>query len=101
MPNYLLITRPARRGNNQNDPQAWMSWFESIAKYVVEDGSPFRPGAVEVSGPDRPRTIREPFNGFTIIRASNYGQAVDIARRSPAGDQDSSSTMEVYELSRS
>jgi hypothetical protein len=76
-------------GNVENDPKkqkeamdAWMKWFASMGKAVIEAGNPTTPGktigkngAKDISG--------DPITGYSIVQAADMDAALKMAKGSP------------------
>jgi hypothetical protein len=63
--------------------KAWMQWFEKLGDKLVDAGNPFNDGgkAVEQSGVT---TIENhPASGYTIVKADNMDEAVELAKGCP------------------
>jgi hypothetical protein len=75
---------------------AWGKWFGGIGDKLVDAGNPFAPAgkAVEKSGVT---TIENhPATGYTIVKAGNIDEAVEIAKSCPVLDEPEGA-VRVYE----
>ena len=99
MAKYLLVyyggqmeTDPKKQAKSMD---AWMKWFGSLGKAVVDGGAPTMPGKiVTATGVKSPGV--KPVTGYSIMQAANMDAALKIAKGSPqitAGGQ-----VAVYEL---
>jgi hypothetical protein len=86
MANYLLVYYG---GAMETDPKkakatmdAWMKWFGSLGKSLVDGGAPTKPG--KLIGADGVKSVgATPVTGYTIVKADDLDKAVAIAKGSP------------------
>lgn len=63
---------------------AWMQWFEGIKEHIVDSGNPF--GSVKEVTSSEIRELphdKNAMTGYTIIKAKDIAQAVEIAKTCP------------------
>ncbi|EKD64809.1 MAG: hypothetical protein ACD_50C00300G0003 [uncultured bacterium] len=77
----------------------WMTWFGSIKDKLVDGGNPFATGGKSVTkkGVETISPDMWPAKGYTIINAEDIDEAVKIAKRCPALDDDPEGAVRVYE----
>lgn len=95
MSKYLLIYRDAAEPRPAPSPeemqgflQMWNGWFEQFTGRIVDPGDGLmptgrvlQPGGVVADGPYV--EAKEMIGGFSVVEASSYDQAVEIARQCP------------------
>jgi hypothetical protein len=98
MKEFVLLFRDSNNGDFKPSPEqmqemlsSWMNWMGGIAAQnkLVERGSRLsvgnsktvRPNNVVTDGPYM--EIKEFINGYTIVRAENIDEAVDLAKGCP------------------
>jgi hypothetical protein len=76
-------------GKMETDPKkqkesmdAWMKWFGSLGKAVVDGGNPTTPGKV-VSKTGAKAISGDPITGYSIVQAENLDAALKMAKGSP------------------
>jgi hypothetical protein len=75
---------------------AWMSWFGSLGQAIVDQGSPFAPGAATISSDGSVTTSStSPLTGYTIITAESLANASEEAQGGPV--LGTGGSIEVYE----
>lgn len=74
---------------------AWGSWFQSISEHCVDQGAPIVAGkAVTKSGiVDQSPMANQAPNGYTIIKAENLNDAVELVKHAPVVE-----SLQVLEL---
>ena|ERR1039458_5097199 len=86
MANYLLVYYG---GKMETDPKkakasmdAWMKWFGSLGKSLVDGGAPTKPGKLVAA--DGAKSLgTNPVTGYSVIKADDLDKAVAIAKGSP------------------
>ena len=74
----------------------WMAWFGELGDAVVDMGAPFGASATIASdGTPNPGSGPDPANGYTIIEAANFHDAVVMAKGCPG--LSSGGSVKVYE----
>jgi hypothetical protein len=76
-------------GNMETDPKkqkesmdAWMKWFASLGKAVVDAGNPTMPGKM-ISKSGAKNISGDPVTGYSIVQAENLEAAIKMAKGSP------------------
>ncbi|MEQ1904780.1 MAG: YciI family protein [Pirellulaceae bacterium] len=95
MPKYLLIYRDSTEPRPQPSPEEmqgflsmWEGWFQQFGKKIVDAGDGLlptgrvlQPGGVVADGPYV--EAKEMIGGFSVVEASSYDEAVEIAKQCP------------------
>lgn len=95
MPKYLLIYRDSTEPTPPPSPEEmqgflkmWDGWFSQFPKGIADKGDGLlptgrvlQPGGVVADGPYV--EAKEMVGGFSVVEASSYDQAVEIARQCP------------------
>ena len=76
-------------GKMETDPKkqkesmdAWMKWFKSLGKAVVDAGNPTMPGKM-VGKAGAKDITGDAITGYSIVQAENLEAAVKLAKGSP------------------
>jgi hypothetical protein len=76
-------------GNMETDPAkakkemaAWLKWFGSLGKAVVDGGAPTMPGKI-VSATGVKSIGARPVTGYSILQAENLDAAIALAKGCP------------------
>lgn len=79
-------------GKMETDPKkqkesmdAWMKWFQSMGKAVVDAGNPTTPGKL-ISRSGSKDIGTNSVTGYSIIQADNLDAAIKMAKSSPQLD---------------
>ena len=62
--------------------ETWTKWFGQLGKGVVDAGAPTKPGKL-ISKNDTKPIGTDPVAGYTIVKANNLDEAVDMAKGAP------------------
>lgn len=81
----FLYNVSAEDENTQEAMDAWMSWFHSIGKSVVDIGNPLV-GGKEVKSKKTINVTPEmsPVSGYSIVNAADMEGAIEIAKGCPS-----------------
>ncbi len=87
MANYLLVFHGGSMPESQEEGakvmQAWTAWFGVLGDRVIDQGNPV--GQVRTIAPSG--SVSEggtnPSSGYSVIRADNLDQAVELAKGCP------------------
>ena len=83
MKKFVFLTYGYREPT-QEIMEAWGKWFASIGDKMVDSGNPFGPGReISHSGTKELPLGMESLTGYTVIRATNMGEAEKIAKSCP------------------
>jgi len=96
MGKYVFEYYDSSDGSNSGDNDAWMGWFKELGDKVMDAGNPFGGNgmAVEKSGVSKIENF--PCTGYTIVKADNMEEAVEIAKGCPLMKSDKTA-VRVYE----
>ncbi len=77
----------------------WMAWFGTFKERMVDGGNPFAPDAKSVTakGVETIPADMWPAKGYTIINANDMDEAIEIAQKCPALEDDKEGAIRVYE----
>ena len=97
MKNYVFVYYDTSNTEASEEvTKAWGEWFGKLGEKLVDAGNPFASGgkAVEKSGVT---TIENfPATGYSIVKAENLNEAVEMAKGCPLVTSDSAA-VRVYE----
>jgi hypothetical protein len=79
--------------------EGWPEWFQGIGDKLVDMGSPMASGFVIHSDGTTSDTAGS-FNGYSIIRAEDRDEALDLVRGHPFLAAGSEYTVEVFDVPR-
>ena len=79
--------------------EGWPEWFQSIGDKLVDMGSPMTNGFVVHSDGTTSDTAAS-FNGYSIIRAEDRDEVLDVVRDHPFLAAGSEYTLEVFDVPR-
>ncbi len=79
--------------------EGWPEWFESAGDKLVDMGSPMAGGFVIHSDGTTSDTAAS-FNGYSIIRAEDRDEVLDVVRDHPFLAAGSEYTIEVFDVPR-
>lgn len=79
--------------------EGWPEWFQSVGDGLVDIGSPMADGFV-VHPDGTTSDSAAGFNGYTIIRAEDRNDVLDLVRDHPFLAAGSDYTIEVFEVPR-
>jgi len=90
MERYLLVYRGATVGEAegpQHDPALWTAWFTSLGAALVDRGA-LSHSSVEVPSRLRgPKLNSASLSGYSVISASDFNEAVQLAESCPIFDE--------------
>lgn len=90
MERYLIVYRGATVDESegpQHDPGRWEAWFNSLGSALVERGGLAR-SSVEVPSRLRgPKTNSASLSGYSVIAATDFNEAVQLAEACPIFDE--------------
>jgi hypothetical protein len=93
----LLYTGPATPPEASHE--GWPEWFQRAGDKLVDMGSPMAGGFVVHSDATTSETAAG-FNGYSIVRAEEREQVVDLVRDHPFLAQGSDYTIQVFDVPR-
>jgi hypothetical protein len=92
MERFLFVYHgaPGADADTYHDLSRWAAWFDSMGSRVIERGS-LTHSAVEI--PRRllgPKESASSLCGYSVVEATDFNEAVEIAERCPIFDEDGS-----------
>jgi YCII-related domain len=91
----LLYRGPATTADASH--AGWPEWFKGLGDKLVDRGSPMTNGFVVNSDGSTSETAAN-FNGYSIIRADDREQALELLRDHPFLSHGREYTIEVFEV---
>jgi hypothetical protein len=91
----LLYNGPATPPGASHE--GWPEWFQRAGEHLVEMGSPMTNGFVVHSDGTATETATS-FNGFSIIRAEDRDEALDLVKDHPFLASGDEYTIEAFEV---
>ncbi len=76
----IMAPTPAQQKKSMD---AWMKWFGSLGKAVVDMGAPTKPGKVVSKAGARAAGAANLVTGYTIVQANNLDSALAMAKSCP------------------
>ena len=81
--------------------KGWMTWFASLGDAVVDIGSPIAKGVVVHSnGSTTDSDAAATINGYSVIRAKDRNEALELIKDHPYLKIGNGCTIEVFERKR-
>ena len=81
MKKFLFIYNAS---NDDDSDEAWMAWFTSIGKSVVDIGNPFNGGMlVKQNGASEITEWSDFVGGYSLVNAEDMAGAVQLAKGCP------------------
>jgi hypothetical protein len=92
MERFLFVYHgaPGADADTRHDLSRWAAWFDGMGSRVIERGS-LTHSAVEI--PRRllgPKESASSLCGYSVVEATDFNEAVEIAERCPIFDEDGS-----------
>jgi hypothetical protein len=92
MERFLFVYHgaPGADADTHHNLSRWAAWFDSMGSRVIERGS-LTHSAVEI--PRRllgPKESASSLCGYSVVEATDFNEAVEIAERCPIFDEDGS-----------
>jgi hypothetical protein len=97
MKNYMLIFHVETRIEPSDEQTAaWGKWFETLGENLVDGGNPFNPEAEAHIKNGVVDMDVDTTSGYTIIKANNLEEAVNLAMSCPMANV-AGASVKVYE----
>ncbi len=102
MPEFIIAYRGGKKPETPEEGakqfQRWKVWLEDLGEAVVNPGTPLGPMKT-VSGSDvTDNTDEERLTGFSIVRAEDLDEAIEMAKKCPFLEMGSLDVAQVMQL---
>ncbi len=101
MPNFIFAyhggTTPTDPSEIEEVMAAWGAWFEKLGAAVVEPGNPVGKSSTVTRDNVADDGGANPISGYSVVRADNQDQAIEMAKGCPM-IVDGSGSIEVAQI---
>lgn len=99
MPNFIIAyhgsTKPESPEEGAKQMQRWQAWLEGLGDAVVNPGTPLKNNHIVSAEGTNHEEGANRFNGFSVVKADNMEQALEMAKACPYLEM---GTIEVAEM---